>query len=236
MQIYPAIDIKGGRVVRLLEGENLRETKYSDDPIAQARQFVSSGANWIHVVDMDRAFRSGGDNMEVVRQIASMDDVNIQLGGDIAEIGWARDAARSGADRVVLGTTAAVEPQLFASLVAEIGAVRCALAIDTRGGEPALRGGGIVKESVADLVNRALSYGVKTIVYRNLSKDGLVSGADVAGARSIVGLGADVIVAGGVSGTGDLRQAAAAGLVGAIVGRALYEGRFTLQEAIECSR
>ncbi len=236
MQIYPAIDIKGGRVVRLLEGENLRETRYSDDPIAQARQFVRDGVNWIHVVDMDRAFGSGGDNMEVVRQIASMDDVSIQVGGDISDIGWARDAARSGADRVVLGTSAAVEPQLFASLVAEIGAQKCALAIDTHGGEPALRKGGMVKESVPDLVNRALDYGVKTIVYRNLLRDGLVSGADVAGAQRIVGLGADVIVAGGVSGTDDLCRAAAAGLVGAIVGRAIYEGRFTLQEALECSR
>ncbi|MFQ5703099.1 MAG: 1-(5-phosphoribosyl)-5-[(5-phosphoribosylamino)methylideneamino] imidazole-4-carboxamide isomerase [Gemmatimonadales bacterium] len=235
MQIYPAIDIKGGRVVRLLEGDTVRETEYSDSPVTQAQAFLRDGASWLHVVDMDRAFDTG-DNSALVKEIATLEGVRVQVGGDIANLEWAREAVKLGAQRIVLGTSAVVAPQLLERLVDEVGPERCALAIDTRDGRPALRRGGSVHESVAELVNRAIARGVTTIVYRDLARDGMVSGADVVGARRVAEMGVDVIVAGGVSGIDDLRTAAAAGIAGAIVGRALYESRLTLREAIACSR
>ncbi len=236
MQIYPAIDLKGGRVVRLLEGETVRETEYGDDPLGQAMAYVQAGASWIHVVDMDRAFHTGDDNIDWVRQIAAIQQVRIQVGGNVDTEAWAHDAVGSGASRVVLGTSAALDPAMFRSVVDIAGADKCALAIDTRNGRPALRQSDqTVDESVSDLVTRAVDFGVEVIVYRDLARDGLVMGADIEGASRIADLGAEVIVAGGVAGLDDIREAARAGLAGVIVGRALYDERFTLEEAIACS-
>ena len=237
MQIYPAIDLKGGRVVRWLEGETVRETVYTRDPLLRAEEFVRDGATWIHVVDVDRAFGIGGDNIDWVRRIAALAGVRLQVGGNIHTLGWAREASAAGAARVVLGTAAGLDPVRFAALVKQVGPARCGLAVDVRDGRVALRDSSEpVADSTENLVKRALDFGVRTVVYRDLARDGLVVGADIKGAEQLVAFGADVIVAGGVSGLDDLRAASEAGVVGVIVGRALYEGRFTLQEAIECSR
>lgn len=236
MQVYPAIDIKGGRVVRWLEGESFRETVYGDDPLAQALIFAQQGANWIHVVDMDRAFATGGDNLHCIQQIAGVEHVNVQIGGSIDTLEMVRDAMHTRAARIVLGTAAALSPDLFSRLTSEVGTSGCALAIDTRGGEVALRGkSDKIEQSVPDLVQLAVYAGVTTIVYRDLMRDGMTVGADIEAAEAICSLGADVILAGGVASLEDVRSASRAGLAGVIVGRALYEGRFSLQDAIACS-
>jgi phosphoribosylformimino-5-aminoimidazole carboxamide ribotide isomerase len=236
MRVYPAIDIKGGRVVRWLEGESFHETVYGDDPLAQALIFAQQGANWIHVVDMDRAFATGADNLDCVRRIAGVEHVKVQIGGSIDTLEMVRDAMHTGAARIVLGTAAALSPDLFARLISEVGASGCALAIDTRGGEVALRGkSDRIEQSVSDLVRLAVYSGVTTIVYRDLMRDGMTVGADVEAAKAIRSLGADVILAGGVASLEDVRNASRAGLAGVIIGRALYEGRFSLQDAIACS-
>jgi phosphoribosylformimino-5-aminoimidazole carboxamide ribotide isomerase len=236
MQVYPAIDIKGGRVVRWLEGESFRETVYGDDPLAQALIFAQQGADWIHVVDMDRAFSTGGDNLDCVRQIAGVGHVNVQIGGSIDTLEMVRDAIHTGAARIVLGTAAALSPDLFSRLTREVDASGCALAIDTRGGEVALRGTNArIEQSVGDLVRLAVNAGVTTVVYRDLMRDGMIVGADIEAAKAICSLGADVILAGGVASLEDVRNASRAGLAGVIVGRALHEGRFSLQDAITCS-
>ncbi len=237
MRLYPAIDLKGGRVVRWLEGETTRETVYGEDPFVRARYYVDQGAEWLHVVDMDRAFRTGGDNLELIRRIAQIPEVMIQVGGNIDSVEWARDAMVAGAARVVIGTSAALDAELFQSLVQEVGPSQCALALDTRDGNLALRVSDVpVMPSTGAVVQRALDLGVRTIVYRDLARDGLVMGADIDGAAAIASLDVDVIVAGGVAGLDDIALAARRGMAGVIVGRALYEGRFTLREAIECSR
>lgn len=237
MQLYPAIDLKGGRVVRWAEGESVHETVYGDDPQQQAESFMADGATWVHVVDMDRAFRTGSDNLHWIGGIAAIPGLNVQIGGNVDSESWAREALEAGASRVVLGTAAVLDPSLLESLVHVVGCNRCAVALDVRDGRPALRGRKEpVAESASELVSRAMDEGVATIVYRDLARDGLVMGADLAGAELIASHGADVIVAGGVAGLEDLREASRRNLAGVIVGRALYEGQFTVKEAIECLR
>jgi phosphoribosylformimino-5-aminoimidazole carboxamide ribotide isomerase len=237
VQLYPAIDLKGGRVVRWAEGESFHETVYGDDPLQQAESFVADGATWVHVVDMDRAFRTGSDNLHWIGRIAAIPGLKVQVGGNVDSEAWAREALGAGASRVVLGTAAVLDRSLFESLVDVVGRNLCAVALDVRHGRPALRGRTEpVAESASELVSRAMDEGVATIVYRDLARDGLVMGADLAGAELMASQGADVIVAGGVAGLDDLREASRKNLAGVIVGRALYEVRFTVKEAIECLR
>lgn len=237
MQLYPAIDLKGGRVVRWAEGESFHETVYGDDPLQQAESFAADGATWVHVVDMDRAFRTGSDNLHWIGRIAAIPGLKVQVGGNVDSEAWATEALGAGASRVVLGTAAVLDRSLFESLVDVVGRNLCAVAVDVRHGRPALRGRTEpVAESAAELVSRAMDEGVATIVYRDLARDGLVMGADLAGAELIASQGADVIVAGGVAGLEDLREASRRNLAGVIVGRALYEVRFTVKEAIDCLR
>lgn len=236
MQIYPAIDVKGGRVARVVEGEERRETFYGDDPVAQARDFVQRGVSWLHVVDMDRAFRTGGDNSAIVQRITRLEGVAVQLGGNLDSLARVRGAAEVGAARLVLGTVVAFTPGLLRALVDEVGCQRVALAIDTREGRATLRGESDFRDrSVPDLVELALDNGIRTIVYRDIERDGTAKGADVERASRLVPLGANVILAGGVAGLDEIRAARDAGLRGLIVGRALYEAKFTLEQALECS-
>ena len=237
MHIYPAIDIQRGKVVRLFEGERSSETVYADDPLAQAERFLAEGARWLHVVDMDRAFETGGDNSESIRSIAKLVGVSVQLGGLLRTREQVRRGLDAGAARVVAATAAVLDPALLDSLVEEAGPGRLAVAIDVRHGVPALRGSKVpVRETALELTRRAAGAGVETIVYRDLERDGALAGFDSSGAAALLVVLNDVIVSGGGSSLEDLRAARDAGLGGAIVGRALYDGRFTLREAIACSR
>ncbi len=220
----------------MLEGDAASDMVYGTDPLGQARDFVRQGARWLHVVDMDRALRTGRDNSAIIGEIASLEHVEVQLGGNIDSEAWARDAAATSSARIVIGTAAALRLHAFRKLVRVVGKSRCGLAIDTRGGVPELRGGadGPANIVVEDLVLRALDEGVTTIIYRSLERDGTTRGADIRGACKVVGLGADVIVAGGIASLDDIRSARNEGLAGVIVGRALYEGRFSLAEALQC--
>lgn len=235
MDILPAIDLRGGRVVRWVEGDALRETPYDDDPLARARAFRQEGAQWLHVVDLDRAFHSGADNDAVVKALCALDDLDVQLGGNITETTFVARAVEWGAQRVVLGTAAAVEPTLLGELVHAVGPERAAVALDVRGGRPALRGGSVpLSVSVNELLDRVQVAGVTTVVHRDLDRDGLLVGADLEGAAGCKRDGVAVIAAGGVDGLDAIVRARALGLAGIIVGRALYEGRFTLTEALAC--
>jgi phosphoribosylformimino-5-aminoimidazole carboxamide ribotide isomerase len=237
VQIYPAIDIKRGKVVRLFEGERSSETIYADDPLAQAERFQAEGASWLHVVDMDRAFDTGGDNTEHIRSIARLPGVSVQVGGLLRTREQVRRSLDAGAARVVAATAVLIDPTLLASLVKEAGPGRLAVAIDVRNAAPALRGSTVrIRETAGELALHAEDAGVETIVYRDLDRDGLLAGFAVGGAAALRGAGRNVIVSGGGASLADLRDARENGVDGAIIGRALYEGRFTLPEAIECSR
>jgi phosphoribosylformimino-5-aminoimidazole carboxamide ribotide isomerase len=237
VHIYPAIDIKRGKVVRLFEGERSSETVYADDPVAQAERFLADGATWLHVVDLDRAFATGGDNTDCIRSIARLRGATVQLGGLVRTRDQVRDALEAGVARVVATTAVLLDPALLDSLLREAGAERLAVAIDVRQGTPALRGSDReITASAAELARRAAQAGARTLVYRDLERDGLLTGFDHRGAAALRPFAGEVIVSGGGASLEDLRAARAAGLAGAIVGRALYDGRFTLREAIACSR
>ena len=228
MELYPAVDIEGGRVAR---------STSASDPIAVVRQFAQDGARWVHVVDLDRAFGKG-ENRELTRRLLAEAAVRIQVGGgltsdeDVAElVGW-------GATRVVIGTAAAVDTVLVARLLARYGAERLAVGIDARDGRVAARGSDVsFALAPLELARRVRGQGARTVIYTDAARDGSLAGPDVDGARAIAALGGglDVIVSGGVASLDDLWRVREAGLAGVIVGRALHAGRFTLREALTCT-
>jgi phosphoribosylformimino-5-aminoimidazole carboxamide ribotide isomerase len=234
MILYPAIDIRHGRVVRLSQGNAARETVYSHDPIAQATTFVADGATWLHVVDLDRAF-GDGDNLKVVASIVDAlgTEVRVQAGGGFRTIAAIRAALEARAARVVIGTAAIRTPELMAEAVQAVGAEQLAVGLDAREGMVAVRGWtertGV---KVEDAARRALDAGIKTIVYTDIERDGMLTGPHLEGCRELIALGAQVIASGGFASLDHVREAAAAGCAGAILGRSLYEQTMKLGEAL----
>jgi phosphoribosylformimino-5-aminoimidazole carboxamide ribotide isomerase len=235
LDLLPAIDIRSGRVVRLTQGEATRQTVYGTDPAAVAQGFADQGARWIHVVDLDRAFGEG-DNEESVRRILERvrGRVRIQIGGGFRSLDRVRLGIGLGVDRVVIGTAAAMDPGFLTAVAAEVPVERLAVGVDARDGRVAVRGWTETSTLTAvDLASRALDSGIATLIYTDVARDGMLQGPDIPGAQVLQHQGARVIASGGISSLDDLRRIAAAGLAGAIVGRALYEGRFDLPGALE---
>jgi phosphoribosylformimino-5-aminoimidazole carboxamide ribotide isomerase len=234
VDLFPSIDIRSGRVVRLSQGEATRQTVYGDDPVAVAERFVEQGASWIHVVDLDRALGTG-DNLPAVARIADRvgSRVRLQLGGGFRTLDLVRGGLDLGVARVVIGTAAAVDPSFVASAVSATGSERLVVGIDTREGQVALRGWTETSTQRAEeLARRVVADGIDTVIYTDIGRDGMLGGPDLAGAAALLATGARVIVSGGVASAEDIRGARASGLAGVIVGRALYEGRLTLSEAL----
>jgi phosphoribosylformimino-5-aminoimidazole carboxamide ribotide isomerase len=234
VDLFPSIDIRSGRVVRLSQGEATRQTVYGDDPVAVAERFVEQGASWVHVVDLDRALGTG-DNLPAVARIARRlgSRVRLQLGGGFRTLDLVRAGLDLGVARVVIGTAAAVDPSFVASAVSATGSERLVVGIDTREGQVALRGWTETSTQRAEeLARRVVADGIDTVIYTDIGRDGMLGGPDLAGATALLATGARVIVSGGVASAEDIRSARASGLAGVIVGRALYEGRLTLSEAL----
>ncbi|HVD32788.1 MAG TPA: 1-(5-phosphoribosyl)-5-[(5-phosphoribosylamino)methylideneamino]imidazole-4-carboxamide isomerase [Gemmatimonadales bacterium] len=234
VDLFPSIDIRSGRVVRLSQGEATRQTVYGDDPVAVAERFVEQGASWVHVVDLDRALGTG-DNLPAVARIARRvgSRVRLQLGGGFRTLDLVRAGLDLGVARVVIGTAAAVDPSFVASAVSATGSERLVVGIDTREGQVALRGWTETStERAEELARRVVADGIGTVIYTDIGRDGMLGGPDLAGAAALLATGARVIVSGGVASAEDIRDARASGLAGVIVGRALYEGRLTLSEAL----
>ena len=234
MELYPAIDIRSGRVVRLSQGEATRQTVYGEDPAAVAEAFVAAGARWIHVVDLDRAFGEG-DNEAVVGRVVERvgGRARIQAGGGFRSLELVRRGLELGAARIVVGTAAATAPRFLPAVAAEVPVERVAVAVDAREGKVAVRGWTEISSLTAvELSRRALGAGIRTLIYTDVARDGMLEGPDLDGALRLQQAGADVVVSGGVSSLADLQRTAEAGLSGAVVGRALYEGRFDLAQAL----
>ena len=234
MQLYPAIDLRAGRVVRLSQGEADRETSYHHDPVAQAEAFAAAGASWIHVVDLDRAFGSG-DNQGTIAAIARAmaGRVRVQMGGGLRTLGALEAVLALGVERGVLGTAAITHPDLVRRAVTRVGSERVAVGLDTKGGLVAIRGWvETAPVTAAEVAQRVLADGARTLIYTDVARDGMLTGPDLPGATALAALGANVIASGGVATLDDLRAVRAAGLAGAIVGRALYEAKFSLRDAL----
>jgi phosphoribosylformimino-5-aminoimidazole carboxamide ribotide isomerase len=235
VDLFPAIDIRSGRVVRLSQGEATRQTVYGDDPAVVADAFVAAGARWLHVVDLDRAFGEGDNEPAVGRILERVGGrARIQAGGGFRTVELVRRGIELGVDRVVVGTAAAVDPAFLSAVADTVPPERLAVGVDAREGRVAIRGWTATSDLTAeDLADRALGARIRTLIYTDVARDGMLGGPDIPGALRLQRQGARVIVSGGVSSLADLRAIAEAGLPGAIVGRALYEERFDLAQALE---
>lgn len=237
MDLYPAIDLRGGKCVRLVEGDFGRETIYGDDPVAVARSFAAAGTRWIHVVDLDAARSGDPVNRPVVAAITSAvspDGVAVQTGGGVRSIDDAASLFDAGVARVVIGTAAVENPALVGQ-VAGRWPGRVAVGLDHRSGEVRLRGWTEgAGRSVRDLVPEAVAAGASAVIVTDISRDGLLTGPDVQGLSQLTSeTGAPIIASGGVSSLDDLLALSSIpGLAGAIAGRAIYEGRFGVAEAL----
>jgi len=236
MDLYPAIDLRGGRVVNLVQGDFGRETAYRDDPVEVAREYEAAGAPWIHVVDLDAA-RGTGHNRELVASIAGSVHTPVQCGGGVRDESAAEALLGVGVHRVVLGTAAVEDPKLVARLGGRHPG-QVAVGFDHRDGEVRVRGW--VEGSGArllDLVTALGATGAAAVVVTDIGRDGMLGGTDVDGLGAVVrATSLPVIASGGVGSLDDLRALGGTGVAGVIVGRALYEGAFTVQEAVAVLR
>lgn len=234
MEVIPAIDLRGGRCVRLFQGDYARETVYSDDPVEVALRWQEMGAVRLHVVDLDGAAQGEPVNLEVVASIAGSIWTPLQLGGGIRSIETIERAIAMGAGRVVLGTSAVADPGLVESACQRFGPDALIVGVDARDGLVATRGWHESSDVTAiDLVHQMAALGVRRFVYTDISRDGTMTSPNFQAVEELMnGAGFAVIASGGVSTIDHLRQLAALGVEGAIVGKALYEGAIDLREAI----
>jgi len=234
MIIYPAIDLKDGQCVRLRQGDMDDATVFNEDPADQARRFVDAGARWLHVVDLNGAFAGGSVNGAAVQAILDAVAVPVQLGGGIRSLADVNSWLTRGVSRVVLGTAAVKDPEMVTK-ACEMHPHRIALGIDARAGKVAVEGWAEETDlTAADLVARFAQAGVTAIVYTDIERDGVMGGPNVeATAALAASTEIPVIASGGVSSMMDLEALASRpGIAGAIVGRALYDGRIPLAEAL----
>ncbi len=240
MLVIPAIDLKGGRCVRLVQGDMTRETVYADDPVAVARGFAEAGAEWIHVVDLDGAVRGTPMNAAVIAAICRGVDVPVELGGGIRDRDTLARAFDAGVGRVVLGTAALEDPAFFADACRDHpGAILAG--IDARRGMVSVAGW--TKDSattVSTLAARVRDAGAAAIVFTDIARDGTGDGVNVAAVAALAAeVDLPVIASGGVASLDDVRALAALeqpNLAGVIVGRALYPGAVDLRAAIRIAR
>jgi phosphoribosylformimino-5-aminoimidazole carboxamide ribotide isomerase len=242
MEMYPAIDLRAGRCVRLVEGDFARETVYGDDPVAVAESFAAAGAQWIHVVDLDAARTGDPVNRPVVAEIAAaIPGVRVQSGGGVRSVEDAAGLLDAGVARVVVGTAAIERPALVAEIAARWPG-RVAVGLDHRDGAVRVRGwtagGG---RQVGEVVPEAMAAGAAAVVVTDIGRDGRLAGPDLAGlAALLAATRAPIIASGGVRDLADLRALAEVrapgpagpGLAGVIVGKAIYEGRMDVAAAL----
>ena len=237
MRIIPAIDLKNGLCVRLLQGRRADMTVYNEDPVEVAREFAAAGAQFIHLVDLDGAFNeSDSPNRAVVKKIAETVDVPIEFGGGIRSIEDIRQLCDAGVARVVVGTVAAEAPEVLQQFVDEFSSRIC-VGIDARDGRVMTRGWETATPIQAtDLARSVAECGVERIIYTDIARDGALVGPNIQQTLAVAeAANVRVTASGGVSSLDDIRRLRDAGdtrVDSVIVGKALYEGKFTLEEAI----
>lgn len=240
MIIFPAIDIRGGKCVRLEEGRFDRETVFAENPVDAARRWVEAGTDWLHIVDLDGARAGKPVNLTVVSEIAKTFNVKVQLGGGIRTAEIVGEALAAGIHRVILGSIAVRSPELVRQVCSEYGE-RIVIGIDARGGEVAVDGwkqSGLMQ--VEELALRMKDVGATRIIYTDISRDGMLTGVNVAATlRLAEKSGLAVIASGGAKGMEDilaLQPLTQRGIEGVIIGKALYTGAISLPDALRLAR
>jgi phosphoribosylformimino-5-aminoimidazole carboxamide ribotide isomerase len=233
--LLPAVDIRDGKAVRLVQGDFARETVYNDDPLAAAKGWVEQGARALHVVDLDGALKGEPANLEHLRRITQAVDVPVQYGGGLRDARSLRSALAAGADRVVVGTAAYTDPD-FLDEVISTWASRVIVAVDVRGGRVSVAGWTQETQGrPADVIERLQRHGVRRFAYTNVDRDGTLEGPDIDDIKRIGQIvRGRFIYSGGIGSLDHLRALAELRLVnlaGVIAGKSLYEGKFTIAEA-----
>lgn len=234
MIIYPAIDMRGGRVVRLVQGDPERQTTYSDDPLAMGRRWSESGAEWLHVVSLDGTLGETAPNLETLARLAEVGP-KVQFGGGLRTLDDVRRVIDAGASRAILGTAAIQNPELAGQAVERFGEEAIAIALDARSGFVAIHGWKEASDwTPIELGSQMARMGLRHVLYTDIDRDGGLSGVNVEGTVALAEqTGLSVIASGGVASLDDIRALRASGWVGGVViGQALYTGAFTLAEAL----
>ncbi|MDF2842749.1 MAG: hisA [Herbinix sp.] len=234
MILFPAIDIKNGQCVRLRQGSFQDVLVYSDVPLKIAKQWEAAGASFIHIVDLDGALVGHSVNDEVIKEIVKEVKIPIQVGGGIRTIKDIENKLSLGIDRVIIGTKAVKDPAFIKEAIATFGSKRIVIGIDAKDGMVAIEGWEKVSSYQAvSLAVEMKKLGVKTIVYTDISKDGMLQGPNIAHTKEMVQVtGINIIASGGVASLKDLEMLEEINVYGAIMGKALYENRIDLKKAV----
>jgi phosphoribosylformimino-5-aminoimidazole carboxamide ribotide isomerase len=232
MELWPAIDLRGGKCVRLMQGDYDRETVFGDDPVAMVERFIAGGARRLHVVDLDGAKAGGPVQAELIARMVRAAGVPVQLGGGIRSLETAQAYAEAGVQRLVVGSVAIEQPHLLETLANALPG-RIVLGLDARDGLVATRGWLETSRLAAvDVARRHERLPLAAIVYTDIAKDGMLAGPNLPALREMIeAVGLPVVASGGIATADDIRAVAACGAAGCIVGRALYDGAVTLAEA-----
>ena len=238
MIVFPAIDLKDGRCVRLRQGDMQRATVFNDDPAAQAASFERAGFEWLHLVDLNGAFEGRSANAPAIRAILSRINIPVQLGGGLRDRAEIEFWLTAGVTRVILGTAAVRNPELVKE-TAKAYPDKIAVGIDARDGKVAVEGWAEASSlSAADLAKSFEDAGVAAIIFTDIARDGMLQGVNVQATAALArSVSIPVIASGGVSGVGDVKKLreACAGIAGVVIGRALYDRRVGASEALKAA-
>jgi phosphoribosylformimino-5-aminoimidazole carboxamide ribotide isomerase len=234
IEAIPAIDIRGGRCVRLVQGDFGRETTYGDDPVAMARHWQDEGATRLHVVDLDGARDGVRANAALIERLIANLGIPVQVGGGVRTLDDARDLLAAGADRVVMGTTAVEHANQIRPWLLALGAERVIVAVDARGERIASRGWQNVSDlELVPFCQALADLGVQRVLYTDVARDGVLDGPNIDLTRRVAQV-LNTIASGGVSRVEHLKALAEAGAEAAVIGTALYTGALRLEEALAC--
>lgn len=236
MEVWPAIDLRGGKCVRLRQGDYDQETIFNDDPAGVARQFADAGARFLHVVDLDGAREGSPVNLPAVQAIVEAVDMRVELGGGVRDEQSISELLGFGLDRLVVGTSAIKQPEWFRGIVRQFPG-RLVLGIDARDGLVATDGWLETSQlGAVELAQQLAGEPLAAIVYTDIATDGMMAGPNTAAmAQMQQAVDVPVVASGGVTTADDVAALAEAGLAGCIIGRALYEGTLTIEEALEAA-
>ena len=240
MIIYPAIDIRGGRCVRLTEGRFDAETVFADDPAEMALKWAGLGAEFLHLVDLDGALAGEGKNVPVIQRILKSVSIPVQLGGGIRNLETIEKLLSLGVNRLILGSAAVKNPQLVEEACKKYPG-HIAVGIDAKNGDVAIEGWGKGSGVAAtELAKKMAAYGVETIIYTDISRDGMLSGVNVEATAALArACGVPIIASGGVASLEDIRRVKAVesdGVQGCIIGKAIYTGAVDLKAALALAK
>lgn len=234
MLILPVIDIINGKCVRLIQGNYDKRTNYAKTPLSMAKNFVNSGASYLHIIDLEGAREGKPKNAETILKIAKKLDVRIQVGGGIRTYSDAEKLLKNGITRIIMSTAALEKPELIKKLIREFGESRIIISIDARDGKVAIKGWQEQSEkNVLELIKELKKLGIATIIYTDIKRDGMMRGPNIEKIREILKTGMKVIVAGGISSLSQIKKLRSLGASGVIVGKAIYEGKIDIARALK---